>query len=142
MAESIWFFPLSIEDIQKSQVDDMTKHIGIEFTELGDNYIKGKMPVDHRTRQPFGILHGGAHVVLAETLGSLGANLTLDTSKAHAVGLDINSNHIKSVKEGWVFGTAKPIHIGGKTQVWEIRIEDEKGQLLNISRLTMFIVQH
>lgn len=139
---SIWKQPVTAEMLNSNKSEDMVAHLAIEFTEVGDDFIAGKMPVDHRTRQPFGILHGGAHVVLAETLGSVGANLTLDTTKAHAVGLDINSNHIKSIREGYVYGIAKPIHIGGTTQVWEIKISDEMGILLNISRLTMFVVKH
>lgn len=137
---SIWKIPVTAELLNKNRANDMTRHLGIEFTEVGEDFISGKMPVDERTRQPFGILHGGAHVVLAETLGSVGANLTLDPAKSYAVGLDINSNHLKSVREGWVHGTAKPIHLGGKTQVWEIKICNEQGELLNISRLTMFVV--
>lgn len=136
----IWKKNVTIEDLKFSQKNDMTVHLGIEFLELGEDFLSGRMPVDHRTRQPFGILHGGAHVVLAETLGSMGANLTL-ADGSYAVGLDINSNHLKSIKEGWVYGTAKPIHIGGTTQVWEIKICDENGVLLNISRLTMFVVK-
>lgn len=139
---SIWKVPVTAEMLNNNKHEDMVNYLGIEFTEIGEDFVAGKMPVDHRTRQPFGILHGGAHVVLAETLGSVAANLTLDNTKAHAVGLDINSNHIKSVREGWVYGVAKPIHIGGTTQVWEIKISDEKGNLLNISRLTMFVVRH
>jgi uncharacterized protein (TIGR00369 family) len=100
------------------------------------------MPVDNRTRQPMGLLHGGAHVVLAESLGSLAANLCLDTMQEYALGLDINSNHIKAVRDGFVTGIAQPIHIGSKTQVWEIKIYDEKDNLLNISRLTMMVMKH
>jgi 1,4-dihydroxy-2-naphthoyl-CoA hydrolase len=137
---SIWKIPVTTELLNSNRAGDMTAHIGIEFTEVGEDFIAGRMPVDERTRQPFGILHGGAHVVLAETLGSVGANLTLDPAKAHAVGLDINSNHIKSVREGWVYGTARPVHLGAKTQVWEIKICNEQNELLNISRLTMFVV--
>lgn len=139
---SIWKVPVTAEILNANKNDDMVKHLGIEFTEVGEDFIAGKMPVDHRTRQPFGILHGGAHVVLAETLGSVGANLVLEPGKGHAVGLDINSNHIKSIREGYVYGVAKPIHIGGKTQIWEIKISDENNNLLNISRLTMFVVKH
>jgi 1,4-dihydroxy-2-naphthoyl-CoA hydrolase len=137
---SIWIIPVSADLLTKNRANDMTRHLGIEFTEVGEDFLSGKMPVDERTRQPFGILHGGAHVVLAETLGSVAANLTLDPAKSYAVGLDINSNHLKSVREGWVHGTAKPIHLGGKTQVWEIKICNDQGELLNISRLTMFVV--
>ena len=100
------------------------------------------MPVDNRTHQPMGLLHGGASVVLAETIGSSAANLCLDITKEYAVGLDINSNHLKGVRDGFVFGIAKPIHIGGKTQVWEIKIYDEKDKLVNISRLTMAVLSY
>ncbi|HNC73147.1 MAG TPA: hotdog fold thioesterase [Chitinophagales bacterium] len=120
----------------------MDEHLGIELIEIGDDFIKAKMPVDHRTRQPMGLLHGGASVVLAESLGSLAANLCLDITKEYAVGLDINSNHLRSVRDGFVIGITKPIHIGSKTQVWEIKIYDENEQLVNISRLTMAVLQH
>ena len=130
---------INIEQLQSGR-NDMASFLGIEFLEIGDDYLKGRMPVDDRTRQPMGILHGGAHVVLAETLGSMAANLCLDWSKNYAVGLDINSNHLKSIKSGWVIGIAKPIHIGRQTQVWEIKISDESNNLLNISRLTMMVM--
>ncbi|HUH75597.1 MAG TPA: hotdog fold thioesterase [Chitinophagales bacterium] len=139
---SIWKVHVTAEELNANKNEDMVSYLGIEFTEVGADFISGKMPVDHRTRQPFGILHGGAHVVLAETLGSVAANLVLEPGKGHAVGLDINSNHIKSVREGYVYGVARPIHIGGTTQVWEIKISDENEKLLNISRLTMFVVKH
>ncbi|HZH68553.1 MAG TPA: hotdog fold thioesterase [Chitinophagales bacterium] len=138
---SIWKIPVTAELLNKNTGDTMVTYLGIEFTEIGDDFIAGKMPVDDRTRQPFGILHGGAHVVLAETLGSTAANLVLEPGSSHAVGLDINSNHIKSVRDGYVYGVAKPIHLGNSTQVWEIKISDEQGSLLNISRLTMYVVQ-
>ncbi len=138
---AIWKLPeINIEILQRQNRGTMLEHLGIDITELGEDYIKGTMPVDHRTRQPMGLLHGGAHVVLAESLGSIAANLCLDNTKAYALGLDINSNHIKSSREGIVTGIAKPIHIGNKTQVWEIKIVDEKQQLLNISRLTMMVL--
>jgi 1,4-dihydroxy-2-naphthoyl-CoA hydrolase len=139
---SIWKVQVTAEELNANKNEDMVSYLGIEFTEVGEDFISGKMPVDHRTRQPFGILHGGAHVVLAETLGSLAANLVIEPNKGHAVGLDINSNHLKSIKEGYVYGVARPIHIGGATQVWEIRISDENNNLLNISRLTMFVVKN
>jgi len=138
---SIWKVQVTAEELNANKNEDMVSYLGIEFTEVGEDFISGKMPVDHRTRQPFGILHGGAHVVLAETLGSLAANLVIEPNKGHAVGLDINSNHLKSIKEGYVYGVARPIHIGGATQVWEIKISDENNNLLNISRLTMFVVR-
>lgn len=137
----IWKVPITAELLNKNSGDTMVTHLGIEFTEVGEDFIAGKMPVDNRTRQPFGILHGGAHVVLAETLGSTAANLVLEPGTGHAVGLDINSNHIKSIREGYVYGVAKPIHLGNSTQVWEIKISDNKGALLNVSRLTMYVVR-
>lgn len=138
---SIWKIPVTVELLNQRKQADMSTFLGIEFTEVGEDFISARMPVDERTRQPFGILHGGAHVVLAETLGSVGANLCLNPADAHAVGLDINSNHLKSIREGYVHGTARPIHLGANTHVWEIKIADEKGTLLNISRLTMFVVR-
>jgi 1,4-dihydroxy-2-naphthoyl-CoA hydrolase len=117
----------------------MVSHLGIEFTELGPNFIIAKMPVDARTHQPFGLLHGGASVALAETLGSVAAQLTLAENQ-YAVGLEINANHIKGVRNGWVFGKAVPVHIGRSTQVWEIRITEEEGKLVCLSRITMSVL--
>jgi uncharacterized protein (TIGR00369 family) len=114
--------------------------LGIEFTEVGDDYLTGRMPVDHRTVQPSGILHGGASVLLAETLGSVAANRCLRRDDQVAVGLDINANHIRPVSTGWVIGTARAVHIGGKTQVWEIKIETEDGKTVCVSRLTMAVI--
>ena len=133
---------ISLEALQQNSKNTLVEYLGIEFTEIGDDFISAKMPVDHRTHQPMGLLHGGAHVVLAETIGSTAANLCLDVTKEYALGLDINSNHLKGISSGFVFGTAKPIHIGAKTQVWEIKIRNEKDQLLNISRLTMMVLSH
>ncbi|MFN8259959.1 MAG: hotdog fold thioesterase [Chitinophagales bacterium] len=133
---------ITVEALNQQSKGTLVEHLGIEMTELGDDFVKAKMPVDNRTRQPLGLLHGGAHVVLAESLGSMAANLCLDISKEYALGLDINSNHIKSVRDGFVTGVAKPIHIGGKTQIWEIKIYDEKENLLNISRLTMIVLSY
>jgi uncharacterized protein (TIGR00369 family) len=116
-------------------------HLGIEYLEVGDNYVKGRMPVDERTVQPFGILHGGASVLLAETLGSMAANCCLRDPNTVAVGLEINANHIRPVSKGWVYGTATAIHIGGKTQVWDIRLEDEQGRTTCVSRLTMAVTR-
>jgi len=118
----------------------MVEHLGIEMLEIGDDYIKAKMPVDHRTHQPLGLLHGGASVALAETLGSIAATLTVNTEAQYCVGLEINANHIKSAREGWVFGITKPLHLGRKTQVWEIKITNEKEQLVCISRITMAVM--
>ena len=116
------------------------KSLGIRFTEVGPDFLRGTMPVDERTRQPFGLLHGGASVLLAETLGSLAANLCLDPARELAVGLDINANHLRAVQSGEVTGTATPLHIGRTTQVWEIRIVTEKNELSCIARLTMAVV--
>lgn len=116
------------------------EHLGIEITKLGDTFIEAKMPVDHRTHQPYGLLHGGASVALAETLGSIAAHCTLTDDNKYCVGLEINANHIKSVKSGFVHGVAKPIHIGTRTQVWEIRISNEQQELVCVSRITMAII--
>jgi 1,4-dihydroxy-2-naphthoyl-CoA hydrolase len=131
---------ISLDDLNKVDVDTMPRHLGIEYTEIGEDYICGKMPVNGKTRQPMGILHGGASVVLAETLGSVGSFLCLDSSKYYAVGLEINSNHIRSAKEGFVYGKAQVVHLGKTTHVWDIRITNEEGKLINISRLTMAVV--
>lgn len=133
---------LSLEAINAQSKNTIMEHLGVEVIEIGDDYVKAKMPVDKRTHQPLGLLHGGAHVVLAESLGSMSANFCLDITKEYALGLDINSNHLRSVRNGYVYGIAKPIHIGSKTQVWEIKIYDENENLLNISRLTMMVLQH
>src|SRR5688500_13073618 len=119
---SIWFRNFTLEDVQQRGKGTMVEHIGITITELGKDFLSGKMPVDHRTVQPMGILHGGASVALAETLGSLAANLVVDPQRRYCVGLDINANHIRSVKSGHVTGKAKPLHLGGSTQVWHIEI--------------------
>lgn len=118
----------------------MVEHLGIEFTAIGDDYLEAKMPVDKRTHQPFGLLHGGASVALAETLGSMAAACCIDLSKQYCVGLDINANHVKGVTSGYVKGVTKPIHIGKKTHVWEIRITNEKDELVCISRITMAVL--
>ncbi len=117
----------------------MGDHIGFEVTEIGDDYITGRIPVDHRTTQPFGILHGGASCVLAETLGSIGGQFCVDPAKQIVVGLEINANHIRGAKEGHVYGTAKPIHLGKSTQVWEINIVNDSKQLVCVSRLTLAV---
>lgn len=118
----------------------MADYLGIEFTEVGEDFIRGRMPVDERTLQPYGLLHGGASVVLAETLGSVAAAMVVDHKKFHAVGLEINANHLRGVRHGFVTGTARPFHIGKTTQVWEIRIVDEKEKLVCVSRLTVAVI--
>ena len=138
---SIWFKPYTIEEVQQRGKATMVEHIGIVITELGENFLKGIMPVDHRTVQPMGILHGGASAALAETLGSLAANLVVDSNKKYCVGLDINANHIRAAKKGLVTGIAKPLHLGSSTQVWSIEIFDEENKLVCISRLTMAVLE-
>ncbi|MDN3202631.1 hotdog fold thioesterase [Algoriphagus sp. C2-7] len=118
----------------------MVDHLGITFTSITENTIEATMPVDARTKQPMGLLHGGANVVLAETLGSVAASLTVNIKEKSVVGLEINANHIRSVREGLVRGVASPIHLGGSTQIWEIRIFNEAEKLTCISRLTMAIL--
>ena len=117
-------------------------HIGIELEELGADYLSASMPVDERTRQPYGLLHGGATVVLAESLGSIASFLTLDPAREYCVGLEINANHLRAVRSGRVIGTARPIHLGKTTQVWDIRVGDEQDRLVCVSRLTLAILQH
>jgi len=134
------FRETSLEVVNGFSRNTMSEGIGIEITEIGDDYLKGRMPVDRRTVQPYGILHGGASAALAETLGSLAGTLAVDLEKEYCVGLEINANHIRSVSSGYVYGTARPLHIGKTTHVWEIRIEDEKGRLVCISRLTLAVI--
>lgn len=137
----IWYNNnLRIEEITSLGKDTMGEYIGVEFTELGENFLKAKMPVDHRTRQPYGLLHGGASCVLAETLGSIASALVIDQSKFICVGLEINANHIRSARSGYVTGITTPIHIGNSTHVWDIRIHDGQEKLICISRLTVAIL--
>jgi 1,4-dihydroxy-2-naphthoyl-CoA hydrolase len=136
----IWFKNYTIDDLQKFIPNTILEHIGIEITELTDNSVSGKMPVDRRTMQPAGILHGGSSVVLAESLGSIASVLVINQEKHNAVGLEINANHVRPVSKGFVYGTATPIHIGGKTHIWEIKIVNEQGKLVCISRLTMALL--
>ena len=131
---------ITIESLNKLSAHSLVDHLGIVYTALGDDTIEATMPVDHRTHQPFGLLHGGASVALAETLGSVAAMCCLDTNLQYPVGLDINANHIKAVRDGFVIGAVKPIHVGKKTHVWEIKIMTEKNELVCISRITMAII--
>ena len=131
---------LSLEELNSWGKNTMTDFLGIEFTRIGNDFLEATMPVSHKTKQPQGLLHGGANVVLAETLGSVAATLTLDQKKQYCVGLEVNANHLRSVKEGLVRGITKPIHMGKKTQVWETKIYSEKGDLSCISRITMAIM--
>ena len=136
---SIWKKPISVQSLNDTSANTATSHLGIELTEVGDDFVRGRVPVDERTRQPFGLLHGGVSVVLAETLGSLGAYYA--SPEGHrAVGLDINANHLRSATSGWVTGTARPVHLGRSTHVWQIELVNEAGELTCVSRLTMAIL--
>ncbi|UXI68312.1 hotdog fold thioesterase [Tahibacter amnicola] len=137
---TLWHHLPDLDTINGWNRDTAAASLGIRITEVGPDHVTGTMPVDGRTRQPFGLLHGGSSVLLAETLGSLAANLTVDSQRELAVGLEINANHVRPVHQGQVTGTARLLHRGRTTQVWEIRIVDDTGQLSCISRLTMAVV--
>ena len=137
----IWYKKdLVIEDLQSLSRDTMGEHLGIEFIEIGDDLIKAKMPVDQRTKQPYGLLHGGASCVLAETVGSIASAMVVDHSKFVCVGLEINANHVRSAREGYVTGITTPLHLGSNTHVWDIKIYDEVKKLVCISRLTVAVI--
>ena len=129
-----------LKRINDSIQNTMTSTIGIEITDIGDDFICGKMPVDERTTQPFGLLHGGASAALAETLGSIGGGIKVYSNNETVVGIEINANHLKSVRDGWVYGKATPIRIGKKIQVWNIEITNEDGGLICVSRLTLAVI--
>ena len=132
---------INLDKLKQDTEVNMLSHLGISILEIGDDYIKGSMPVDERTKQPFGLLHGGASVVLAESLGSIAANCCVNKSTHYCVGLEINANHIRGVKTGNVYGVAKAIHVGSTTQIWEIKITDENDKLVCISRLTVAVIK-
>lgn len=131
---------LELDAINSMSKGCMVDHLGIRFTEIGHDYLIATMPVDYRTKQPMGLLHGGASVALAETMGSIGSTVTIDLNKQYAVGLEINTNHIKSAKSGLVTGVAKPVHLGRSTQVWGIEIKNNEDQLVAVSRITLAIL--
>lgn len=137
---ALWTRPASVAELQALGRDTIHESLGIEILEVGEDCVRGRMPVDRRTHQPHGLLHGGASVVLAESLGSIAAGLVVAASGARVVGLEVNANHLRGVRSGWVTGTARALHIGRSTQVWEIRIENDAGELSCISRLTMAVV--
>jgi uncharacterized protein (TIGR00369 family) len=135
----IWTKPISVESITALSAGSAVSHLGMEFLEVGDDFIRGRVPVDERTRQPYGLLHGGVSVALAETLGSVAAGHVV--AEGHmVVGLDINANHLKSARSGWVTGIARPVHIGRSTQVWHIDMHNDAGELTCVSRLTMAVL--
>lgn len=137
----IWFDKqLSIEKFETLSANTMAEHLGIEWVELGHNFLKAKMPVDHRTKQPYGLLHGGASCVLSETIGSIASAMVIDHTRFICVGLEINANHVRSARQGFVTGVASPLHLGGNTHVWDVRIYDELNKLVCVSRLTVAII--
>lgn len=132
----IWKQPITVELLTAVSVNTAAPYLGIEFLEVGDDFIRARVPVDHRTIQPYGLLHGGVSVLLAETLGSCGAAFAAPAGQ-RTVGLDVNANHLKGTSSGWVTGIARPVHIGRSTQVWQIELTNDAGELTCVSRLTM-----
>jgi uncharacterized protein (TIGR00369 family) len=137
----IWQSTISLTLVNDRAKNSMSEYLGIEFTELGDDYLTAEMPVDHRTKQPIGIMHGGASCVLAETVGSTAANYCVDQTQSYCVGIDINTNHLRAAREGRVIAVAKPFHLGSSTQVWGIEIKNEEGKLVSVNRLTMAVLR-
>jgi 1,4-dihydroxy-2-naphthoyl-CoA hydrolase len=136
----IWFRSYTLSELNSLQRDSMAGLLDIEFTELGPDFLVARMPVDRRSMQPFGLLHGGASVALAESMGSVGATMVVDMQRSLVVGQEINANHVRGVRGGHVTGTARPIHLGGRSQVWGIEIVDDSGKLACISRLTLAVL--
>lgn len=139
--EIIWFHKnISLSDLQQTLPSTLAAHLGMEWVEIGPDFLSMRMPVNDHTRQPYGLLHGGASCALAETVGSVASQLLIDPAKNRCVGMEINANHVKAVRDGWVTATARPLHIGGKSHVWDIRITSDSGKLVCISRLTVAVV--
>jgi 1,4-dihydroxy-2-naphthoyl-CoA hydrolase len=136
----IWHAGFPLDRARERGRGTLLDHLGIELLEAGDDYLKARMPVDDRTRQPAGVLHGGASVVLAETLASWAATFCVDPARNHCVGLEINANHLRPVADGYVYGVARPLHLGRKTQLWDVRIATEDGKLVCVSRVTMAVL--
>jgi 1,4-dihydroxy-2-naphthoyl-CoA hydrolase len=137
----IWFNKeVTVDDIKDLGKGTMGEYIGIEWVQIGDNFVKAKMPVDHRTQQPYGLLHGGASCALSETIGSIASALVVDHSKFVCVGLEINANHVRSARQGYVTGVATALHLGGSTHVWDVKIYDEQQKLVCVSRLTVAVI--
>ena len=137
---AIWFDAFPLDHANGRGQGSLIGHLGIEVIEAGEDYLKGRMPVDERTRQPAGVLHGGATVALAETLASWAAAYVVDQSKHHCVGLEINANHVRPIASGFVFGTARPLHLGRTTHVWEVKVTDERDRLVAVARVTMAVL--
>ena len=138
---SIWFRQFTLDEVRKFQHDTMGEHLGVEIVDIGPDYLEAKMPVDHRTMQPDRIMHGGASVALAETLGSVGGTMCIDRARYQVVGQEINANHLRPATGGHVTGRAKPIHLGRRSQVWNIDITDDRKRLICVSRLTIAILE-
>ncbi|MGH8138523.1 MAG: hotdog fold thioesterase [Steroidobacteraceae bacterium] len=138
---SIWRTPASVEQLQATARNTLVEHVGIRVTEVGPDFVRATMPVNSHTHQPMGVLHGGASVALAETVGSLAANMCVDPEVHICLGQEINANHLRPVSSGIVTATARPYHIGGRSQVWHIEIRDQKDKLVCVSRLTMAVVE-
>ncbi len=136
---AIWYTRPEVAELNRLHRNTVISHLGIEMLEVGDDFLRGRMPVDARTHQPYGILHGGASVVLAETLGSVAANFCVDLGRQLAVGLEVNANHLRPQRDGWVIGTARPVHLGKTTQVWQIQIDNEAGKAVCCARLTIAV---
>lgn len=138
---SIWYDKaVTVDMIAPLGENTISQHLGIEWMEIGPDFMKARMPVDNRTRQPYGLLHGGASCVLAETIGSVASSMVVDHSRFACVGLEINANHIRSAREGFVTGIASPLHIGANTHVWDVRIYDDLGKMICVSRLTVAVI--
>lgn len=137
---TIWFKPFTVDDLNKRGENTLADFLGIKFTAIDDHSLTATMPATERTKQPIGIVHGGANVVLAETIASTGANAAVDLEKCYCVGLEINANHIRSVREGLITGIAKPIHLGRTTQVWHIDLYNEEGKITCVSRMTASVI--
>ncbi len=138
---SIWKSPRSVDELNAARGGTLLEHLDIRITAVGDDFLSATMPVDARTRQPYGLLHGGASVALAETLGSMGAMMCVDTAQFQCVGQEINANHVRAGRTGWVTGTARPVHLGGRSQIWTIDIVNEAERLVCTSRLTIAVVR-
>jgi 1,4-dihydroxy-2-naphthoyl-CoA hydrolase len=141
MSKSIWKHRPTLDDLREMSRGTAVEHLGIEFIAVGDDHLVARMPVDTRTVQPLGLLHGGASVLLAETLGSAASHCCIDAATHYTVGLEINANHVRAVRSGWVVGTVRPIHLGRTTQLWDIRVVDEHDRLVCISRLTTSVLE-
>ena len=138
---SIWRSLRTLEELNGNRDGTLIANLGILFTEIGDDFVRGTMPVDTRTVQPYGLLHGGASVALAETLGSMGASMCVDAAEYQVVGQEINANHVRAARSGLVTGTARAVHLGGRTHVWSIEIVNNAQKLVCISRITMAVIK-